>query len=369
MTDPLIVILESLQAQAYIDSPDPRPADANARRNYETAVRETLGPDALDDICLRTLTDAMPTVGDDGVPTRFEDPVAYSYLATAALKIERALDRLGLPLASRPLLGTLPLGCLEPVTADTQPAAAGHLVLIESQFVTFGMLLSAAVSAGPPRRSRLFSDLLLAYATSGRPGAINPLPIELNRGTLSSLVSIMLLFVLGHEYAHVVLGHLPQADRQSGLLPHDTPALVYSWSHELDADMIGIRLAADAAAQDGVAFATVLRGADLLFSAMDIMDRAVALLRSGDELAARLGSHPPGTLRRDSLRRMVRQVKASGARGVIGTAIKAAEQQQQDLDDLWIAARPVLTREHLAGTRVHPRWHSRPLEDTVTHGE
>jgi hypothetical protein len=371
MTDPLTDALNALQAQAYIDGTTPRPADPDWRLNYEAAARDIFGPDAMDDLSVRRLTDDAVAAASDGVPTRFEDPVTYHHLATAVDAIERALERLGLNLGSHPLVGTLPLPCVEPVTADVHPAADGHLVLFESQFVPFGLLLATTVGdqLGAPGAPRRFSDLLQAYAVSGRPGAIGVLPGDPGPGTATALGSAMLLFAVAHEYAHVVLGHLHRARRRSDLLPRATPSMTWSRTDELDADMVGIRLAAEVAAHEGIAFGTVLQGADLLFSALDIMDRTIALLRFGDETAGRTGFHPPGQERRNSLRQIVFRITDAQARHTVAAATTAAEQQQEELEKLWIHARPVLAQHRDDGVTAHPRWHSGPPEQVFTRGE
>jgi hypothetical protein len=250
----------------------------------------------------------------------------------------------------------------------------GHLVLFESQFVVFATLMAKAVTGAAdrlPTAPRLFTDVLVAYATAGRPGAVGPFLPVADRGSSASLASAMFLFMIAHEYAHAVLGHVGEARRRPGLLSEDddTRTLVYSWRHVLDADVIGVRLAVEAAARDGVELATVLRGADLLLSSLEVMDRAVALLHAGDETALQLGPHPPGSMRRTSLRRLVPQMAGIQSRDAVSAAVAAAERQARDVEELWVGARSVLTRHRAEDVSVHFCWHLSPVADVFTHDE
>jgi Zn-dependent protease with chaperone function len=109
------------------------------------------------------------------------------------------------------------------------------------------------------------------------------------------LVRAVNLFVVGHEYGHLIRGDLDHGAAARHVLPGAIVAeeISHSWRAEFAADEIGLRLSAIALNQLEV----VLAGATVFLSGVGVMDRAVSLLRTGDENAQRIGSHPPSTAR------------------------------------------------------------------------
>ena len=376
MTNPLIPILESLQTQAYVTDGGPRPADLSWLRNYEMAAGEGLDSEAVHDDSVLWVTRQAAAEARQAMPTRFEDPASYSYLSQASLKIEHAIGQLGLALQSRPLFATLPTGRVEPVTVCADAAPSDHLVLFESQFVVFGVLLAKAVVAGgeqQPEALQFFADLVIAYATSGRPGAISPV-LNVRQRSSTELSSAMFLFAVAHEYAHAVLGHLAGCRRGPRLWPLNGLAdLLYTSQQELDADLIGVRLAVEAGAQAGVELRTVLCGAELFLSGLELMDRTVSLLRSGDETASQIGARPRAAIRRTNMRELVARIAGPDAAPTVGAAIAAVESQEQKVERLWSQARPMLAqsraeRAERTATANLP-WQVGAPEDEFTHGE
>jgi hypothetical protein len=187
---------------------------------------------------------------------------------------------------------------------------------------------------------------------------------EREHGALADLLCTSLeYFVMGHEYGHLVAGHLTDADRRAGLVPgsQEVDALEYSWLQELDADARGLVLGVNALQKAkqvdlGLAFA----GVDLFFSTMDVMDRAVALLRTGEETTLTLGSHPPAQLRRQAAREALRRLTPPEGAKAVEAAVGLADAQAHAVEQLWAYTREAILRARQAGWQAAGRWRTVP---------
>jgi len=104
-------------------------------------------------------------------------------------------------------------------------------------------------------------------------------------------------------------------------------------------------------------------GIVLFFDALDVMDRAVALLETGDENARQLGSHPPSDLRKQRLRDLLPQLGGKPANAKrVETALALAEVQGEIIRLLWERTRPILLERHRRGESADPRWRTIPKE-------
>ncbi|GAA3781606.1 hypothetical protein GCM10022225_82510 [Plantactinospora mayteni] len=168
-------------------------------------------------------------------------------------------------------------------------------------------------------------------------------------------------FVLAHEYGHVILSHPDGATRSRSMLPvSDVEALAYSWGEEYDADLFGMLLAYPACSKYfRLPFEITFMGISLFFDALEIIDRAVALLETGDENILQVGSHPPRALRLKHLRaNLPHLVEAHPSMSDdIEAALKLADIQRKAIDMLWEHCRPTFAGlRKYAGIRAHPKW-------------
>jgi hypothetical protein len=89
------------------------------------------------------------------------------------------------------------------------------------------------------------------------------------------------LFAVGHEYGHIVAGHLVDAPRQRARLKDEND--VYRWNHkrEHDADRIGARLATHAMLAQRVSPAMAVAGSCLYLRFRETLRRALSVLGTG----------------------------------------------------------------------------------------
>ncbi|MFF4037579.1 hypothetical protein [Streptomyces sp. NPDC001816] len=325
---------------------------------------------------------------------RNQDDVFAEMFAGMQDHIERtARDRIqgeGLDFAAmRPLISHLRTGQLNAVSLRVPGRHGAHLVLVEDQMPLFASKLSKAVAwalpYGPaateglidvqwnlaaaverietvPEVAERFTDIVVAYAVSGRIGdaghhLLPPGPFNL-AGMLRDGLEY---FVLGHEYAHIISGHLNSAVRRKGVLPvEEAEVLVHSWGQEFDADLIGMVLSLNAGIEyDNRDLWVGFLGISLFFDALDVMDRAVALLQTGDERTRQLGSHPPSDLRKQRLRAVLPQMADADR---VRMPLELADIQGQIIRELWARTRPALLDLHRRGVPTARTWRTIPKE-------
>ena len=318
------------------------------------------------------------------LPTKYESPGTRLILIPLLEQLAKAGEELGLKPWPNPAIGTLPTGQVNALTLGL-PGHEDYVIAFEDGLFTFALLLGKVVAqafpyqieaAGGIRFSteskdiseiiesnpsvvQRFIEAVTAYTIYGKPGRA---PTYILQDRYQSAVSSMLtsaleLFVLGHEFGHILLGHLTSAKRRASVLPSgesDAEEVMYDWAQEYQADYIGAVLTVRAKQQlEKLDLALSFWGTDLFFSGMEVMDKAVSLLRFGDETRIQLGSHPPHAERRSFLRQaLVENVGSEDAKG----PIQLGEQVEFLVGELWNAARPVIEGLHADGARPSRLW-------------
>jgi hypothetical protein len=83
------------------------------------------------------------------------------------------------------------------------------------------------------------------------------------------------------------------------------------------------------------------------------MDKAVSLLKSSEETALKLGSHPPTKERREMLRRMLPEMIGDEH---ANDAVALSRVLEEATDVLWERSRPILIEARDRGIRPAPWW-------------
>ncbi|MFF4568336.1 hypothetical protein [Streptomyces sp. NPDC001410] len=383
--------LDLLRAQTQAEQGiSERPGTGAAVRDLtERLLRDSFNAEQGNDPRVRALVEQEAARN-----LRNRDDVFDEMFAGMQDHIERtAKDRIrgdGLDFAAmRPLISHLRTGQLNAVSLRVPGHHGAHLVLVEDQMPLFASKLSKAVAwalpYGPaateglidiqwnlaaaverietvPEVVERFTDIVVAYAVSGRIGdaghhLLPPGPFNL-AGMLRDGLEY---FVIGHEYAHIVSGHLNSAVRRKGVLPvEEAEVLVHSWGQEFDADLIGMVLSLNAGIEhDNRDLWVGFLGISLFFDALNVMDRAVALLQTGDERTRQLGSHPPSDLRKQRLRAVLPQMADADR---VRMTLELADIQGQIIRELWARTRPALRELHRRGVPTARTWRTIPKE-------
>jgi hypothetical protein len=285
-------------------------------------------------------------------------------------------------------------GQLTAVSMRVPGSSGAYLVLFHDQMLVFVKMLADAVVWAMPQVDPTDANGKLAWKLKGPSVAerimgdpevadrfariIVPFAVE---GTLrptlhrmswaqnvlaKTLRDSLVYFILGHECAHVLLGHLDTTPERKGVLPAaEAEALAYSWTQEFDADAVGMYLSTHALARHlHHDIISGFWGSTLYFDALDVMDRAVALLQTGEENARQLGSHPPSELRKEHLRDFLPQMAMSSPAAAehARRALELAQLQEEIIRLLWERTRPTLLDLHRRGVPAVPTWRTIPKE-------
>ncbi|MFF6954694.1 hypothetical protein ACFZAD_39600 [Streptomyces iakyrus] len=274
--------LDLLKAQTRAElgdfgKPPDDPATVAAVKDLiERFPRESLSPEQRDDPQIQALLEQVaaedlhnPDDGLSGMLTQMQDDIETTAIARIDLPS-------GVDLASRrPLISHLRTGQLNAVSMRVPGRFGAHLVLVEDQMLVFSSKLSKALAWAIPHgpadaegmtdlqwsvaeaRRRIeavpevtdrFADLVIAYAVTGNIGNAGRHLLPPGLFNFASMLRDSLeYFVLGHEYAHILIGHLDTTAVRKGVLPAgEAEVLAYSWEQEFEADLLGMVLSLNA---------------------------------------------------------------------------------------------------------------------------
>jgi tetratricopeptide (TPR) repeat protein len=247
---------------------------------------------------------------DQKLPTCYENPLTYFLLSSYASEIDEARKRLGLPLPTPLNLATLPG---DEINAHTFLVLDGteRVVAVNTQLFMFAYQMtkvtlptlglrsegeSVAISVGAPA---IDQNVLVNFAMAIQEflGLVPPTTQSLDQAydpLLIEMVAAVEKFVIAHEYGHVIKNHKsPVGSFRLGAAADavrtnlEIPYLLRSWRQEIEADKVGFQLFAESLrtnAEDASSFerrAYRLYGALFFFRCMEIIDRARALLETG----------------------------------------------------------------------------------------
>jgi hypothetical protein len=313
-------------------------------------------------------------------PTRFQDPLGYSMLSAVCDQIETAARKLSLTLPitlpPRPHVGTLPVGSVNAMTIAV-PGSDECLVVFETDLVVFAIALSKAIARamyigrGQDGKPAIFfksSDLreivrhdetiflrfietVVAYLVLGTPSAAPMYEPDLKSDFIAKHLSdSMQLFIMGHEYAHIMLGHLNSRKVKAPLGGLEIDKIERDWKQEFDADGWGLVLMLHAMQAKGMDLALSYWGADFFFSCYEIIERGLSLLSTGSESQQLDSSHPPASERRKLLREGIAQLPDAAL------ALELAIKLQVLVEAIWKGVSGVLQAEYGCGQRPASRW-------------
>ena len=340
------------------------------------------------------------------LPTRFESPFWYPLILDLKKDIEKValdlkkqieksdLDRkeqiekvskydyLSLSIPTKIFVGTLP----GKMYATTIPSGEDIIVLFDPELFTFANLLSKIVVRAIPRGKdgdflysvdldrtldtdilRRFQELIRAYLLKGRAGAAPSYLLEGPYMALAGeLTESMELFVMGHEYAHILSRHLSKVRKpfikewvfsKEGITKVDAPGdseIIYNISQEFEADAKGVQLMLRARVIEQGAKPTIsYLGAELLFSCIDIVERGISIVRTGEENARPFSSHPLPKDRREELRR---GLKNSLPEEEAECPLEMGRLLNQFLEGLFERTRPTLRQYYENNQKLAPIW-------------
>lgn len=330
------------------------------------------------------------------LPTRFENRPRYIQMMRLSRQIEESATEIGYNLPLHLQIGTLPTGKVNAV-AKPFPKSGEYLVLFESGMFVFTLLLSKAFTrAMPPegvrevrllysmvdedwQRSlaenpeivRRFQEVICAYLFTGTPYNAPQYLAEEPYGTLAEWLHLpTTLFVMGHEYGHIIRGHSgtdqdsapptqndkdesgkDESEEKAQLVAHVTR----KWQQEFEADVQGLELMRHATAKQDYSLALSYWGAEFFLICNQIVENSISVMRTGEESDPVQASdtHPPAWVRRDRLRQVLQN---SYPHDEIQVPIQLVEHLERIGEALWAQTKPALQKLRAAGQTLSPVW-------------
>ena len=112
----------------------------------------------------------------------------------------------------------------------------------------------------------------------------------------------MELFIAGHEYGHIIAGHLNNNVLKRKVKNSDIDIIQTNWKEEYEADAIGLNLMINSLDKSNFSPFCYL-GADLFFSFLDIDERVYTFINHGyEQVDIGSDSHPPVNERKKYIR-------------------------------------------------------------------
>lgn len=344
---------------------------------------ETLGIQDADEIAAaRREMLAEVAEAEKTKPTKLEDINYHILMKGLAKTLEEAAEKTDWAVPPIPVYGTLPLGQLNAM-AIRVPQSNQYLIAFQDGVFGFANLLTKAIAASFPVRPeaesrtigfsfaiddvverwagddeplRRLNDFLGGYLVGGHPHAAQQYFLDYPFVLLASLFrDAFELFIFGHEFGHILAGHLngvAVSDLNLGSV--EVERLSSNWQMEFEADYIGMALTMLAMRDARFDAAMSYCGIDLFFSAIELVSRALSVLVHGEvRPQAESSSHPPPALRREALRghlnAMVGEEPAAGA-------IQLATTSEEILDLMWQRVEPSFRQAHEKGVQPAPMW-------------
>ncbi|WP_280416478.1 hypothetical protein [Nocardia carnea] len=279
-------------------------------------------------------------------------------------------------------IGHMATGQLNAMTMPVPGHPGSYLVTLEDQVLALASLVATTISSvipcaqspdgsiqfsldekgvedrlsSHPEITKRFTEILVSYAITGKFQEDHGHVAPAGRIQLAEMLTTAIdYFVVGHEYAHAILGHFDDTGYSSARSAHDSELTIHSWNKESDADLVGAKLALVAGEYD---YITGFAAIGIYFDVLNIMDRAVSLLETGNQDYRQLGTHPPAYLRKNRIRRSLLQSTDGDSRVAeqLEFASEVSDTFTKTIDLLWSAARPTISRLHMSGTSAAPKW-------------
>lgn len=314
--------------------------------------------------------------------TPYENPVAYDILLRRSQMIEEVIAHDRLP--KKPLiLGTAPIGSLN-AREQWNPIDGRYVVVYDGGLFTFQYLLSKAIALALPVKEdpdgfvtfstakedivrhlnsdpsavERFGELLDSYVRFGHPEFASRyiLPFPRNRSARTFVLATE-LFVVGHEYGHVLLDQtLKERNTSLKSLTQKLDLRSSVQVEEFLADEIGLTLTAAALENQKYGSHFALTGATIQFKADEILWKALSVSRVGQEEPYPLdGTHPPPGLRIMRLRQIMKD-EFGPETPEAESWIKLSETIEWVMETLWSRNRASFSQLYEKKIRPHSLW-------------
>ena len=235
---------------------------------------------------LATLTGRQTSLKELNLPTRYEDPIAYTILkrATAVVQAGNVPKFFNV----NPLYGTSTGGTFHALTKLVCPSS-DYVILFHRQLFSLARFFTTMFLAADGRSIVLRPDLialvqngLLAYLLEGDIDNVQvPILTDDAQRRAGFMLTVIEGFVVAHEHAHITGRHFTpcgvNANRAVGA------DLRYEQSQEYSADGLAFTQMLEWAAEKQLNPVNVFLAVDWQFAVLELLERAGAVLTTGSE--------------------------------------------------------------------------------------
>jgi hypothetical protein len=266
--------------------------------------------------------------------TEYEIFQSSQIIAGLCPDIETTISRLGYDIKEEVFFGVVSSGEYNAL-ADRVPESDAFILLFEDELFTLCNQLSKIIIQGLPdfkitdssytfnskaqiiktfcdsnqALQKRFDELAVYGILHGKPTYTPQYKLDERYEPFHyPLLRSIELFIVGHEYGHVLAGHLHnQATLRIGAITQDTKPDFDAWDQEFEADARGFELMINTAERDHFPFSYL--GAELFFIFLDLDERVNSLWYDGTEkISAGTRYHPPSRDRRNHIIKLAKSV-------------------------------------------------------------
>lgn len=306
-----------------------------------------------------------------------EDPVWINTLSRLLTLLTDAMAKVGMPVLEKPTFGTLPIGTLNAQTLKVPGSQELLIVFNDGIFAFVNSLIKALMlcffivdeekglvmeihghNLVRPEAQVRFHDVLSAYVLLGNAEEARSwlLPASLVPRQFLFLQACE-MFILCHEYGHIALEHQKSTDTtvvQMLWVESEIVMLTRSVIQEEQADAWGASMALLAIPDKGT-MAYNFAGIEIYFRFMEMVERAISILRTGvEEGSANDSTHMSWGNRRNILRLRLIHEWGSDIQKVFGVADEIGAL----CDILWAQERDFFLRKHSEGVKPARLWNA-----------
>lgn len=318
-------------------------------------------------------------------PTPFDEPGLQSTMVRLLDEVTPVIADSGFPLRPQPRVTTMPSSYVHartrsiPGTDEAAVMFQHGLMLFLNNFakvLAFALpfpWLELPIDAPTDDRPRpgdsehmahavvMLADSLAAFVVDGdAQSAPYVAPHGHAAVTAYTLLHHMELGLLCHELAHLLLGHLLPPGRAAEL---GRPTELTAWDKEYNADAIGCVIARRTAVTSGIGMNNVvaLWVYDLALAALDLIERCVSYLTTGEIQGSPSETHPPPADRRtELLRRNVQGLISEGGTEEAARLQFRTKEATELIEKIWLATKPKWDDLRSKNVYPSPIWTTKP---------
>ncbi|MBW8331134.1 MAG: hypothetical protein K0M40_03860 [Prolixibacteraceae bacterium] len=345
----------------------------------------------------------LETFVPSSLPTKYENPVYYFKLYLAARQLDKLLEKFSSELSSvlcvpqfrkDIVIGTIPLRSVNAMVCQFDTTGEVLICFRTGLFeflneltnLVFAMMkeLGPAVGTIPAETQRWTAlsfdqDSLVRYLDSHPKvrAAFIQIMIQFGTGVVSKEHSqiwrtafpetgrdteldwfqhYMHMFVLGHEYGHLLAGHLSEKKAELCMVGGvQVENQRHSYQEELEADLIGIAFVGSFLRSIGMQNQEELIVSSFFLSAADLLQRVISVIYTGFDMNRPVSSHPPPFGRRWKLQTSLVELLVDDQRAAVAVTFRSAKMLEFVLETLWMHSMDEIYRE-LARFPASPDW-------------